>query len=99
MGFPSSMLAWLLKEKNLLGHDGFFDLFLSSNPSPSDFCWVFGEFPVLKTRRYITEFVRSKPNQYHINYMVDKLGVGLDWLLDDNELDKVYGFIYSLEAN
>jgi hypothetical protein len=97
-GFPSSMLAWLIKEKNLIENKGFFDLFLSSNPSPSDFCWVFGEFPALKTREFLAEFLRSKPNQYHIDYMVNTLKVQADWLQDHDELDKVLSFVFSLDT-
>jgi hypothetical protein len=95
--FPSSMLAWLIKEKNLVGDKDYFDLFLASSPSASDFCWVFGEFPALKTREYIFEFMASKPNQYHCDYLVKTLGVNAEWLQDEDQVDRVLSFLLSRE--
>jgi hypothetical protein len=94
--FPSSMLAWLLKEKKMIEHEAFFNLFLDSRPSASDFCWVFGEFPAMKTHKYVLHFMRSQPSHYHIDYLVKTLHFNAEWLSDEDELDKVFQFYTSL---
>ena len=93
---PPSMLAWLIKEKNLVNNKELLDLFRKSSPSPMDYCWIFSEFPALKTKEFLADFMLSHPNQHHIDYLVNVLRLDVEWLSDSDEVEKVIRFMSSV---
>src|SRR6218665_2766274 len=96
MSFPSSMMAWLLKEKEWLDNPQAIDVFIDLKPTAMDYCWVFTHRPELRyNQKMFCGFLETNPTDSYIDYLVRVVKFNVSWFEDKEEVERVLNFVQS----